>query len=337
MAINSSETLQNVLYQMDLGTLTQPPEKLTGGLMHTMFAAVTDKGKFAVKALNPAVMKRKKALDNTVHSEAIARTLSAFVPAVPAICKNGKAVQELDGSFYMVFPWQNGKSIFAKNISIEHCRKIGELLGTIHGADVQVDGLERGEADALDCDWEDFLRLAQREKPVWRKLFAAKFESLCGWTRRYEAASKKLSKGQVLSHRDLDPKNVLWEGGNPYLIDWEAAGYVSPDQELIEVVNYWACDQKGRLDRVKFCALVSAYNSRRSILHADWPSAVDSGFGGMLGWLAYNMNRSLGIECSSEEERRMGGEQVKGTIRALRAYEKKADLLLEWIGAFADG
>ena len=51
-----------------------------------------------------------------------------------------------------------------------------------------------------------------------------------------------LSQNLVISHRDLDPKNVLWHGEEALVIDWEAAGYVNPYQELLEVINYWADD-----------------------------------------------------------------------------------------------
>lgn len=145
------------------------------------------------------------------------------------------------------------------------------------------------------------------------------------------AAAEKRSGEQVLSHRDLDPKNVLWEGMEPFLIDWEAAGYVNPERELIEVVNYWACNQRGRLDREKFRALLAAYQMNRPLLHTDWSAVLDSGYGVMLEWLLYNMKRSLGIECSSQEERRLGTAQVRGTLHALDAYERKAALLLEWL------
>ena len=45
-----------------------------------MYAAVTERGKYAVKVLNPAVMKREKALENTIFSEIIARELSKKIP-----------------------------------------------------------------------------------------------------------------------------------------------------------------------------------------------------------------------------------------------------------------
>lgn len=63
-----ADLLQKVLQEMDLGTLKGPPCRVAGGLMHTMYAAVTERGKYAVKVLNPAVMKREKALENTIFT-----------------------------------------------------------------------------------------------------------------------------------------------------------------------------------------------------------------------------------------------------------------------------
>ena len=144
-----ADLLQKVLQEMDLGALQEPPRRVDGGLMHTMYAAVTERGKYAVKALNPAVMKREKALENTILSEKIARELSTTVPAVPAICKDGEAVLALDGCYYMVFPWQSGKSVFAKEITPLHCERIGGILGAIHHANVQIDGAACGETEVL--------------------------------------------------------------------------------------------------------------------------------------------------------------------------------------------
>lgn len=162
-----ADLLQKVLQEMDLGTLKGPPCRVAGGLMHTMYAAVTERGKYAVKVLNPAVMKREKALENTIFSEKIARELSKKVPAVPAICENGEAVSALDRCYYMVFPWQSGKSVFAKEITPLHCERIGGILGAIHHANVQIDGAACGEAGAFAPDWNTVLQKARQEKPSW--------------------------------------------------------------------------------------------------------------------------------------------------------------------------
>lgn len=185
-----ADLLQKVLQEMDLGTLKGPPCRVAGGLMHTMYAAVTERGKYAVKVLNPAVMKREKALENTIFSEIIARELSKKIPAVPAICKNGEAVLARNGCYYMVFPWQSGKSVFAKEITPLHCERIGGILGAIHHANVQIDGAAYGEAGAFAPDWKTVLQKARQEKPSWLRLFTARYERIAGWTQRYVPRQK---------------------------------------------------------------------------------------------------------------------------------------------------
>lgn len=35
----------------------------------------------------------------------------------------------------------------------------------------------------------------------------------------------------------------MWKNDVPYIIDWEAAGYINPYEELIQILNYWIVDE----------------------------------------------------------------------------------------------
>jgi hypothetical protein len=63
----------------------------------------------------------------------------------------------------------------------------------------------------------------------------------------------------------------------------------------------------------------------------DWETVLVCGFGGMFGWLNYSFKRSLGIEIASMEEKKLGTEQVFGTMEALRQYAKQTTLLKGWL------
>lgn len=57
---------------------------------------------------------------------------------------------------------------------------------------------------------------------------------------RYNRSLPVLNSESVLSHGDIDQKNVLWNQDNsPTVIDWEAAGYVNPMVELFTAALYW--------------------------------------------------------------------------------------------------
>jgi thiamine kinase-like enzyme len=154
---------------------------------------------------------------------------------------------------------------------------------------------------------------------------------IINWNHLINEANCKLSELLVISHRDLDPKNVMWNQDIPYFIDWEAAGYVNPYQELLEVLNYWTNDGKGELDKDKFMTLLNAYRKYMSTFGVDWDCVLNSGYAGMLGWLEYSLKRALGIESVDEEEKVLGAEQVIGTIKELVRYDNQLKILRQWL------
>ena len=152
------------------------------------------------------------------------------------------------------------------------------------------------------------------------------------WDRAAYDAQQTLAQTLVLSHRDLDPKNVMWNGAEPLVIDWEAAGYINPYQEFLEVLNYWADDGDGGLVRSYFDALAKAYGKHMSLAEVPWDAVFAGSYSGMIGWLDYNVKRALGMEASDEAEIRLGEEQVVGTIGALYDYCDKVKQMQEWLG-----
>jgi len=135
----------------------------------------------------------------------------------------------------------------------------------------------------------------------------------------------------VISHRDLDPKNVMWDQDNPIIIDWEAAGYINPMQELIETAIYWSESEMENIDKERFLAVIGSYRKRYGTLHANWRMVLVSGFLGKLGWLEYSLKRSLWIECTDEEEQKMGTTQVTGTINSIIRYADMICELEKWL------
>ena len=68
--------IENLLNKYNLGKLIAEPEKITGGLMHTMYQVVTEHIKYAVKEMNASVMERKGVVENVVNSERVAKALA---------------------------------------------------------------------------------------------------------------------------------------------------------------------------------------------------------------------------------------------------------------------
>jgi len=328
------EKIEKLCKKYNLGNLKGKPEIVTGGLMHKMYHVSTDQGEYAIKLLNPDIMKRTEALQNTVNSEIVSNALRKVVPLVSAKCFDGKHIIELDGSFYVIFDWLEGKSIFVPNISEYHCEQIGRILGKIHAANIKVDSIEKSQDSRDEYDWNMLLGKAQQCNTECYLVLQENLADIIRWDNHVVSGFGEVSKNQVISHRDLDPKNIMWKNDEPYIIDWEAAGYVNPFQELIEVLNYWISDETGKYNKVKFDAMIQAYTESINISNVNWEVVLDCSFDGMLGWLEYSIKRALGMEGIDAKEQQEGMQQTKGTVYELKKYENQMEQLKDWINEY---
>jgi Ser/Thr protein kinase RdoA (MazF antagonist) len=331
------EQINKFCEKYNLGSPSEEPVMVTGGLMHKMYRVVTEKGRYAIKVLNPDIMQRPDALQNMIQSEIISHRLRDIVSLVAAKSFGGEHVVRFEGHYYLVFDWLEGSSVFAPEITVEHCRQIGNALGKIHAADITVPGIKKEQGGREVYAWNMFLEEAEKQKEECYRILKDNLSNIIQWDKEVTESQTELLRNQVISHRDLDPKNVMWKSGRAYIIDWEAAGYVNPYQELVEVLNYWISDGEGRYDRQKFVALMQAYAENMNIGSVNWEEVLKCSFDGMLGWLEYNMKRTLGLEGSSNLDKQEGRKQVIGTINELKRYQEQTDILRCWIEEFAKG
>lgn len=87
------EDIIKLCKKSNLGNIVGTPEMVTGGLMHKMYHVHTDRGEYAVKILNPDIMKRPKALANMVNSELVSNALSDKIPLVASKSFDGKNIR----------------------------------------------------------------------------------------------------------------------------------------------------------------------------------------------------------------------------------------------------
>lgn len=336
------EKLESLCNKYGLGTVTNIPTQVSGGLLHKMYCVETTKGRFAVKVLNPDIMKRNEALHNTICAEKIAEKICAsFEQMQDDVLRNASIVVakkmqdnhvlEMDGAYYMVFDWLEGKSVFAPDITKKHCEEIGRALGRIHAANIQIDGVEKEQTSRQAYNWDVLFYEAKKKNAECYEALKNVLTDLKHWDNGVISAWKELSQEQVITHRDLDPKNIMWVGTKPFLIDWEAAGYVNPHQELVEVINYWITDVNGAYDEAKFQALVNAYQENVRLKNVNWEAVLMSSFDGMLGWLEYSIKRAVGMEGSTDQDKIEGANQTVGTIAELIKYEEQMKLLMRWL------
>ncbi|QUI23587.1 phosphotransferase [Vallitalea pronyensis] len=306
---------------LQLGRINGTPEAISGGLLHRMYGVETTQGKYAIKALNPQVMLRPTARRHMIDSERVATIASRRIPVSQARMFNGRVIQEIDNQFYLVFDWVNGRSLNVNEINSVHSEKMGVILADLHQMDFSNLGIKKDSSDyGLSINWNWYLQKGRENNLPWVNMLNESMNKLDQWTNQGNVSAKLLSSNLVISHRDLDAKNVMWNADNPIIIDWESAGYVNPMLELTETAVYWSETENGDIDKKRYLAFIRSYKKRYGTLKANWNGVLCNGFLSKLAWLEYNLKRSLWIECSDTEEQYMGTIQVTDTIDALRRY-----------------
>lgn len=295
--------------------------KLTGGLMHKMFKVETTKGIYAIKILNKEVIARKEAYDNFVISEDIANLAKDNNINVSCALKiNNNYLNELDGAYYMVFDFIEGKTLKDEEITIEHCKKIGKSLAQIHTLDYSNLDLEAIIKESnLSIEWGKYINHKSISNMSYKDLLLANYKKLDSWLKRANERYNESNGTLTICHRDMDPKNVMWNNDNPIIIDWESASLDNPYRELIEIALSWSGFLSNNFSEEKFKAILEEYTKVMPFEHNRYIT-ICGNLVGRFGWLKYNLERSLGIITNDEEEIKLSENEVIKTIDEINRY-----------------
>ena len=306
--------------------------KLTGGLMHKMFKVETDKGIYAIKILNSEVMLRDNAYDNFVVSEKISNfAKDNGINVSNALIINNNFINKHNNDYYMVFNYVEGKTLTDKEITIQHCKKIGNVLAQIHNLDYKKIGLEgKIKKEEYNVDWESYMNNENFNKMPYKDKYLKNYIKYDSLLKRCIAIYNESNNTISICHRDLDPKNVMWNNNEPIIIDWESASLSNPHRELIETAISWSGFLSNEFSIEKFKSLIKEYIKIKTTKY-DSDSMIYSNLISKFWWLDYNIKRSLGIITNDNEEIILGQLEVNKTIDEINRYLKLIDVMNEAI------
>ena len=318
-----------IVENLNLGKIIEGPIQVKGGLTHRMFKVFTDKGRYIVKLLNPNIMKRPTAMPNFSRADSYEEILKQNnISAVYSLMFNNKKMQEIDGQYFYVYEWYDGKSLKDGEITKYHCEEIGKVLAQIHNIDLfNTDYNE----DKKNIDFKYYIDIAKEKESSIYELLHDKLDVLNDSMNKGNEAIKCLPNYFSLCHNDMDSKNVLWLNNDYKLIDLECLGYSNPYLELYQMALCWSGYESCNIDFDLFKTFFKSYfNNTKLDINIDWESIYYAN-NGRLEWLEYNIKRSLMIECDTKEEQEIGLNEVKETIEHVIYYDKVKNQILDAI------
>lgn len=307
--------------------------KLSGGLMHKMFKVETEKGIYCIKILNPEVMSRKDAYNNFVISESISNLAkNSGISVSSALSVNGNYLTEFCGKYYMVFNYVDGKVLKDDEITVEHCKRIGEVLYKIHSLNYENLNLLRNKPELTKINgWREYIKNSNFDKMPYKELYLKNYEKYDSLMERIIERYNSLDNNLTICHRDMDPKNVMWKNGNPIVIDWECAGFSNPYIELLEDALCWSGFLSDNFDKDKFSTVFKEYLKDSNEYDIDWFLIINCNLYGRFAWLKYNLDRSLGIITTDNDEISLAEKEVSKTINEINRYINLISTMLDII------
>lgn len=320
------QIFSGICEMLDLGKIKGKVKKVSGGYMHKMYYMHTQKGEYAVKLLNPSIMKRPNVFNNYKIAEELEYKLDEKgIPIVASLIFNGTKMQCICNQNFYIFKWINGKSLKNNQITKEHCESIGKILAQIH----KIESISfTDEISKIDIDWDSYISRASKQNSKIAKLLIDNRELLYKYQNKGNIELEKLPKIKTVCNGDMDSKNVLWLNGKPQIIDLECLSYSNPYIELFQLALCWCGYESCSLRYDLLDAFVTSYIKEYGQLDVDWDVVFYSNMG-RLEWLEYNIKRALLIECNDKKEQKLGVDQVKKTMKHILYYDKIHNYLIE--------
>jgi thiamine kinase-like enzyme len=316
----TNKQLIEICKAFELGQPICSPKSVTGGLLHAVWHITTDKASYAIKQLSKDINLKNKAIrQNYELTEKIAfRFSQQGIPAISAIKQNDQHIVKIDGTGFLAYPWINAQAIDCNALSEPFALRIAKILAHIHFINLKIPEIEKPHFDTHTSDYIlEMIRQAEAHDCPFVSNLRENETTICSMNEAYHSSVSLLKKHVVVSHGDLDQKNVLWDGiGNPYLIDWEAARKVNSTYEIINTSLDWSGITTESFNKNLFEKMVHTYVKAGGRINQSLLQAAYYGVcGNWINWMLYNIKRTYTKD--ETETKNLSVKQVNQTLSIL--------------------
>jgi aminoglycoside phosphotransferase (APT) family kinase protein len=287
-----------------LGTPTGPMTRIHGGFANRMYRLDTDQGSFAVKELNVLDRRSTYRAGDVFRFERAAFTAGVPMPEPIAA-----------GPDTLVHRWVEGEKIPEKPVTQAYAYEIGEILARLHALDVTWP--DDAPEDPAARDWPELAERAHATGQPWAEELDAEVATFLAIAEFVDTCERP--GPVVLTHRDIQPWNLLAREGRPVLLDWELAGQLDLSGELGSTALSLA---KGPgfddIQPAVFRSVLDGYTAAGGLLPPPGPSWFVFLIGGWLGHTRWNILRCLAnVEATTGPDLTLSHESVRNGVRGL--------------------
>ena len=275
---------------------------VVGGWSNRVLRLATSRGVYAVKQLRNAwgEPRWREWLAEGWRLEQAARAAGLVVPSpvpVPATGECVALVDRRDGAGVVpvrLHEWVDGDPVPPEPVPTGIARELGRVLATLHGlalAPLQPE-LYEGEVRRTTADvWPRLVQRARTARAPWADALAASEP----FARRATALLDRGAAPRVLSHGDLDQKNLLVSGRTLVVLDWDVVVPVVPAHDLAGAALAMASWREPHVAR----AVVDGYAQVTGQRVGLTPTDLGASLAARLGWIRFTVDRFVDSAGSS--------------------------------------
>ncbi|WP_433729602.1 phosphotransferase [Actinoplanes sp. CA-051413] len=285
----------------------------------------TDRGRWAPRTVDD-VYPVSDGEDNARFQEAAARA-GVALPA-PVRSTSGAVVEVIDGSQWRMYEWLPSGPPLAAPVSATVTRAVGDMLATLHGLRIPVDGTcPWSSVRFASSGWPELAEVAAAKGAGWAPVLAAAVPTLV----ELESVGNRAAPTEaVLCHHNVSPGNIrAGADGRLILTGWEHANGLPPAWELAAVLVSWAVNPGGGINAAGARALTEGYRARAGCLP---PLSLDAFSGTAIGLQNYVWGQiELALEVRDVEDVRYTDRNVRHLLTHLPSratYERLLEAAL---------
>lgn len=278
--------------------------RVHGGFANRLYRLDTDQGSFAVKELNLVDRRTTYRVEDVFRLER-----AAFAAGIPM-------PEPISASQHtLVHRWVEGEKLPEAPVSAAYAFEIGEVLARIHALDVE--WTDASIEDPASRDWPELAERAATTGQPWADELGSHVETFLAIAHFVDTCER--TGPVVLTHKDIQPWNLLARDGRPVVLDWELSGMLDLASELGSTALSLA---KGsgfdNIEHTIFRSVLDGYVAGGGALPPSGPSWFVFMIGSWLGHTRWNIIRCLaGVEASTGPDLALSQESARNGVRGL--------------------
>ncbi len=330
-------TLQKVCDFFNLGRMLRAVP-MSGARSHAVYHITADQGDYIVKQF---MAHCHEPIDVAVlrSTAAIARCGFEYkLPVISALFAAGHADGDVlcveRGAVYMAYPYIQAYTRSAREMTLEQGKLIAQFLVRFHQLNLTPPTPRPvWNLQYTSSIWIAVHRYFLEHSHATAALLLERLHSKIMFCFTACQASKTfIVPDLVISHRDIDPLNILWLSNTEYrVIDWDLAGEVDAAVELLYVAIGLALESATHLNSEKFKAIVATYCSQRTVHTKDVTPVLYTVLAYWLSWVQEQLHKLVYQEFDLNQFHRI----VESVCYSLQAMEYLLQIQQQLVELFA--